>query len=341
VIYICIPAHDEERTIGVMLWKIRGIMAEFRRDYQILVVDDASTDSTERVLAPYRRILPLTVIRHERRRGYAASLETLLREAVRRAPYPRRDAVVTLQADFTEDPEDVPAFIRRIEAGADVVAGRAVIRDAPGGVRWRWRALGYLARRFQRPEGVTDPLAGFRAYRVITLRKALETAPGPRLLHRDGVAANVELLQAVAPHARRVDEMAVEVRPGRRQRPSRADAWRSAVQLVQMLTGRPASAEPLEFDGSAAPVAAGAAPSRDGRRRRGGRKRPPRAGTAAPADAAPAPLAVEGNGGGADAAATAEGSPQRTRTGDAQRRRRRGGRGRGTRPDAAPETQGE
>src|SRR5512143_1794040 len=102
-------------------------MAELQRDYQIIVVDDASTDSTPAVLSPYIRVLPLTVIRNSERRGYADSLELAIREAVRRSPYPKRDAVITLQADFTEDPDVVTTLIKRFEAGADVVATNAAM----------------------------------------------------------------------------------------------------------------------------------------------------------------------------------------------------------------------
>lgn len=123
MIYICIPAYNEERTIGVLLWKIRQVMTDFPRDYQILVVDDASTDATPEVLEPYTRILPLTVHRNAERQGYAASLERLIREAVQRSEYPKRDAIITLQGDFTEEPDEIPALIKRIEGGADVVNG--------------------------------------------------------------------------------------------------------------------------------------------------------------------------------------------------------------------------
>ena len=43
MIHICIPAHNEERTIGVLMWKIRKVMADFGRDYRILVLDDATS----------------------------------------------------------------------------------------------------------------------------------------------------------------------------------------------------------------------------------------------------------------------------------------------------------
>src|SRR5690606_17016401 len=190
VVYICIPAYNEARTIGVLLWKIRQVMAEFNRDYQLLVVDDASTDATPSVLEPYQRVLPLTVIRHAERRGYAASLEELLREAVRRSSYPRRDVIVTLQADFTEEPAEIPSFVKRIEGGADVVSSAARFEDskAPRVVHWARRVLGFLVRRLRMPGTESDPFSGFRAYRVVCVKKALEGRGGAPILMRQGWA---------------------------------------------------------------------------------------------------------------------------------------------------------
>src|SRR5690554_6550860 len=135
-------------------------MAGFQRDYQLLVVDDASTDDTAAVLEPYTRVLPLTVFRNDERRGYAASLELLLREAVRRATYPRRDVIVTLQADFTDEPEEIPAFVKLIEGGADVVTGTSVGEArGPRAARWMRRALAFMLRRSECPGPLTDQLS--------------------------------------------------------------------------------------------------------------------------------------------------------------------------------------
>src|SRR5262245_62518488 len=53
----------------------------FRSEYEIIVFDDASTDSTREILAPYEKALPLTVIGSKERVGYAAAVRALLQKA--------------------------------------------------------------------------------------------------------------------------------------------------------------------------------------------------------------------------------------------------------------------
>jgi dolichol-phosphate mannosyltransferase len=224
VIYVCIPAHDEERTIGVILWKIRRVMLEFGRDFEVLVLDDASTDRTAEVLDQYAKALPLRVIRTEQRVGYGAALERLLEEAVRRSPYPKRDVAVTLQGDFTEDPADMVAMVKKIEGGADLVAGSP--EDAEGTAPAYFALSRSLARhllgRAYRRAPVSDPLSGFRAYRLIVLKKALrDMEKAGSLVGASGWGANVELLSTAAPHARRIEESPFKPTYSRRARPSR------------------------------------------------------------------------------------------------------------------------
>ncbi len=232
MIYICIPAYNEARTVGVLLWKIRQVMAEFSRDYQLLVLDDGSTDDTDEVLAPYLRVLPLTVLKNERTRGYAASLERLIREAVARSSHPRRDIAVIMQADFTEAPEDIPVLIRRMEGGADVVGAAVTVRgEVPRAERWSRRGLAWLLRRAPVSQSTGDPLSGFRAYRISVLKKALADRDGAVLLSREGWAANAELLLTVTPYARRAEQAEISMRYDRRQRPTRFRPWNTFVQL--------------------------------------------------------------------------------------------------------------
>ncbi len=237
MIYICIPAYNEERTAGLVLWKIRDVMSDFGRDYDVLLLDDASTDRTPEVVAPYVQILPLEVMRNAERMGHGASLERLLKEAVRRCSYPRRDVIITLQADFTEEPEAIPVMVKRIEGGADLVVSTSPTKGASHsrGARWVKRGLRWLEKKFDLPEEVSDPMSGLRAYRVSVIKRALAGRNGRPLLQRDGWAASVELLSAVAPHVRRIEETPPQTNHTKRCRPSRTTVWKAARDFVGML----------------------------------------------------------------------------------------------------------
>ena len=233
MIYICIPSRDEDRTIGVLLWKIRQVMLELNRDYRILVLDDGSTDATAELLGRYKRVLPLTILREERPIGYGRGLERLLREATNLARYPKRDAVVTMQGDFTENPGHLGALIKTYEGGADIVAGtlEQEIVDPPRRVRFaRW--LGGFALRSAFEEApVTDPLCGFRAYRAIVLKKAFRAAGDRPLLSRDGWAANAELIKLLVPFTRRIAEAPLGLRYDIRWRASRVKPLTTAREI--------------------------------------------------------------------------------------------------------------
>jgi len=131
MIYVCIPSCDEAPTVGLLLWKIRQVFAAFPREYQLLVLDDGSTDTTLEVLEPYARVLPLTVIRRAERQGYAASVEELLRKAVDLTDRPKRDAAILMHADFAHNPQIVPDLVRRIESGADLVVAEGRLEGEP------------------------------------------------------------------------------------------------------------------------------------------------------------------------------------------------------------------
>lgn len=240
MIYVCIPAHDEAATVGVLMWKLRRVLGEFGRDYRLVVHDDASTDGTGDVLARYRRSLPLTILSSERRIGYARSVDRLLRWVVAEAPYPKRDCAVVLQGDFTESPEDVVGLVKIVEGGADIVAGAIPpgAQALPRPMRLARRVARLVLGGTLRKAPVSDPLSGLRAYRVIVLKKALRDIPEDRpVVSSDGWAANLELLRLLVPHARRVSEAPLAMRYDLQMRPSRFRAVRTLLSLSRIRGG--------------------------------------------------------------------------------------------------------
>jgi glycosyltransferase involved in cell wall biosynthesis len=233
MIYVCIPSYNEAPTVGLLLWKVRQVFAGFPREYQLLVLDDGSDDATAEVLERYTRVLPLTVIRHQTRRGYAASVEELLRQAVERTDRPKRDAAILMHADFAHGPNFIPDLVRRIESGADIVITQSKLEGEPSRARRLVRRLApVLLRGVVTVPGVSDVVSGFSIFRLITLRNAFRNQPPP-LLTTEGWAANAELYDRAARHARRLETINAVERRDLRQRPSRMNSWDAALSVLR------------------------------------------------------------------------------------------------------------
>lgn len=235
MLYLGIPSHNEAATVGLLLWRLRSVMHDVAREYEILVFDDGSTDGTADILSSYAEVLPLTVLGGSEHVGYPRALEALVRAAAERTRYPRRDALITMQADFTDRPEDLPELIKRFEGGADIVVAERQVSPAwPRPARILHRFAPYITRAFLQPlVNSRDPYGTLRAYRISVLRDELKRSGDQPLLHRDGWSANAELLVRVARLARRIDTVATSPRYELRPRESRLRPWRGSMELFR------------------------------------------------------------------------------------------------------------
>lgn len=239
MLYICIPAYNEAETVGVLLWRIRKMFQEYSREYEIIVFNDGSTDATLETLQPYTEVLPLTIIGGSQRVGYDRALDALCRAVSARTRYPRRDAMITMQADFTDQPEHLPELIKRFEGGADlVVAERTVPATTPAPIR-RLRWISAWAARAAGIPGVADPFSSLRLIRISLIRDLLKDAGDAPIVEGQGWAANLDLLRRAAPLARRMETVSLEPRYDVRARETRIRPWADGFALFRARRAAP------------------------------------------------------------------------------------------------------
>jgi hypothetical protein len=144
--------------------------------------------------------------------------------------------MITLQADFTDQPEHLPELIKRFEGGADLVVAERTppTPETPLAVRrlrwiasWAMRAAGGVP-------GVADPFGALRLYRITLIRDLLKESGDAPIVRGQGWAANLDLLRRAMPLARRMETVALDARYDVRARESRIRPWSDGLALFRV-----------------------------------------------------------------------------------------------------------
>lgn len=121
---VVFPIFNEEENIPLLLREIAAALAPHGWSYEIVAVDDGSTDGSLAVLQQQRREFPtLRVLALAKNTGQTAALDAAWRAA-------RGRLVVSLDADLQNDPADIPRMVAELEkSAADMVIGVRVNRQ--------------------------------------------------------------------------------------------------------------------------------------------------------------------------------------------------------------------
>lgn len=177
MIWILIPAFNEENSLPLLLPKISKTLEDKNFTYKIVVVNDGSKDKTAEILENYKKNLPLTVIEHHINRGLGETERDGFEYIARNCN--REDYIVRVEGDDTHEPEYILKLIDKLKTGYDVVN---TSRFQPGGKQIGvspYRAfISKCANIFMhlvfQIKGVKDFSCGFRAYRASVIQDAVK-----------------------------------------------------------------------------------------------------------------------------------------------------------------------
>jgi glycosyltransferase involved in cell wall biosynthesis len=116
-ISVVVPMRNESLNVAELHAELTAVLSAFGRAYEIIAIDDGSTDDTFSQLSALQRKDPrLRVIRFRRNFGQTAAFAAGF-------AYARGRYIVTSDGDLQNDPHDIPAMIEIAEQGPDIVAG--------------------------------------------------------------------------------------------------------------------------------------------------------------------------------------------------------------------------
>lgn len=161
-ISIVLPAKNESAAIGQTVEKIKHLLIH----YEIIVVNDGSTDSTEEVAEQ----AGAKVVSHPYSKGNGAAIKTGARTAT-------GDIIVFMDADGQHEPQDIPRLIAKIEEGYDLVVGARQKGSQASVGRGVANSLYNNIASYMTEHKVEDLTSGFRAVRAEKFREFLYLLP--------------------------------------------------------------------------------------------------------------------------------------------------------------------
>ncbi len=187
----CIPAFNEERTIGKVVVRAQDYVD------QVLVCDDGSKDMT----ADIAEKLGAKVIRHEQNMGKGEAFRSLFAECRTMGA----DIMVTLDGDDQHEPAEIPQLVEPLMRGeADIVIG-ARFHDSNVGIPTH-RRVGNRLLNAVTISGISDTQSGFRAYN----KKAIQSLRPSET----GMGVDSEILMDASRQGMKIMEVPISVRYG-------------------------------------------------------------------------------------------------------------------------------
>lgn len=158
---VIIPAYNEEKNIVLLYHKLKNVLDNLNRKYEIIFINDGSTDKTLSVLKGIKD-KKVKIISFQKNIGKSASLSVGFKEA-------SGDIIITMDADLQDEPGEIPRFIAALK-GYDMVSGWKHKRKDPISKIIPSRIFNFLVSKVTGVK-IHDFNCGFKAYKKNVVKR--------------------------------------------------------------------------------------------------------------------------------------------------------------------------
>lgn len=163
---VVIPVYNEEENVQILYNELDSVLRGLGKSYEIIFVDDGSTDTTINILKSINeKDKNVKIIRLRRNFGQTAALSAGF-------DFASGELIVTLDADLQNDPKDIPKLIDKLNEGYDVASGWRFERKDPWSKRILSRIANYLRKKMW-GEVLHDSGCTLKAYRSYCLKNII------------------------------------------------------------------------------------------------------------------------------------------------------------------------
>jgi len=156
-ISVVVPVYNEEGNLPILIPKLVEVLKGLERSYEMIFVDDGSSDESRRILGEMTLRYPsLRILRFRVNRGLSAALLAGMREA-------RGGIIVTLDSDLQNDPADIPKLLEYLDRYDMATGWRQKRRDT-----WLKKIsskIGNAVRNLLSGENIRDSACTLRAFK--------------------------------------------------------------------------------------------------------------------------------------------------------------------------------
>ena len=172
-IAVIIPTYNERENIPILINELKDVFKKNKINGNIIVVDDNSPDGTGKIVEDIqKKDSKINLVSREKRLGLGTAYIAGMKYAINNLNV---DLIMTMDSDFSHNPNYIPSFIEKINQGFDMVLGSRYIS---GGGTYRWPLYrkviswgGNTLPRLVLGLKTHDNTTGFRCYKKEVLKK--------------------------------------------------------------------------------------------------------------------------------------------------------------------------